>query len=219
MNLVIIDYGSGNLKSVENAFKYSVRTNDLKVTIKVTNNLNFISMADYLVLPGVGSFHDCKKGLQKIDGLIDLLTNQVIYKRKKFLGICVGMQLMVNSSLEKKKTLGFGWLSGKFKKIKTNGSDYLGRKYKIPHMGWNNLHIKDKTHPLFKNITENEQFYFVHSYGLDSYDKDQIKAYTNYCVNIPAIIGKENYVGVQFHPEKSGNSGQKFIYNWLKWIP
>ena len=86
-------------------------------------------------------------------------------------------------------------------------------------MGWNNLQIKDKNHPLLKNITENEQYYFVHSYGLVNYEKDEIKAYTNYSVNIPAIIGKENYVGVQFHPEKSGNSGQKFIYNWLKWIP
>ena len=166
MNLVIIDYGSGNLRSVENAFKNSIRTNDLKVTINVTNNLNLISKADFLVLPGVGSFPDCKKGLQKIDGLIDLLTNQVIYKRKKFLGICVGMQLMVNSSLEKETTLGFGWLNGKFNKIKTNGLDYLGREYKIPHMGWNNLQIKDKNHPLLKNITENEQYYFVHSYGL-----------------------------------------------------
>ncbi len=219
MNLVIIDYGSGNLRSVENAFKNSIRTNNLKVTVKVTNSLNIISKADYLVLPGVGSFPDCKKGLQKIDGLIDLLTNQVIYKRKKFLGICVGMQLMVNSSLEKQNTLGFGWLNGKFKKIKTNGLDYLGREYKIPHMGWNNLQIKDKNHPLLKNITENEQYYFVHSYGLENYEQDQIKAYTNYSVNIPAIIGKENYVGVQFHPEKSGNSGQKFIYNWLKWLP
>ena len=219
MNLVIIDYGSGNLRSVENAFKNSIRTNDLKVTINVTNNLNLISKADFLVLPGVGSFPDCKKGLQKIDGLIDLLTNQVIYKRKKFLGICVGMQLMVNSSLEKETTLGFGWLNGKFNKIKTNGLDYLGREYKIPHMGWNNLQIKDKNHPLLKNITENEQYYFVHSYALKNYEKDQIIAYTSYSVNIPAIIGKENYVGVQFHPEKSGNSGQKFIYNWLKWIP
>ena len=219
MNLVIIDYGSGNLKSVENAFKNSVRTNKLKFTIQVTNKLDLISKADYLVLPGVGSFPDCKKGLEDIVGLINLLTNEVINNKKKFLGICVGMQLMVDFSLEKQKTEGFHWLQGYFKKICTNGLDYLGRNYKIPHMGWNNLQFECDGHPLLKNITESEQFYFVHSFALDSKKNSQIIATTNYNQIIPAIIGKENYVGVQFHPEKSGNTGQKFIYNWLKWRP
>ena len=143
MKLIIIDFGSGNLKSVENAFKNCAYTNKLKFTIKVTNKLDLISKADHLVLPGVGSFPDCKKGLQKIGGLIDLLTDEVINKKKKFLGICVGMQLMANYSREKKLTSGFGWLCGNFKKIKTNGLDYLGRNYKIPHMGWNNLQIQN----------------------------------------------------------------------------
>ena len=123
MNLVIIDYGSGNLKSVENAFKNSIRVNKLKFTIKVTNKLDLISKADHLVLPGVGSFPDCKKGLENIAGLIKLLTKEVINNRKKFLGICVGMQLMVDFSLEKQRTEGFCWLDGNFKKIKTNGLD------------------------------------------------------------------------------------------------
>ena len=219
MKLVIIDYGSGNLKSVENAFKYSAKTNNLKFSIEVSNNLNLISKADHLVLPGVGSFPDCKRGLQQIEGLIDFLTNEVIKKRKKFLGICVGMQLMVNFSLEKKRTPGFGWLNGSFKKIKTSGLDYLGRNYKIPHMGWNNLQIEDKNHPVFENISENEQYYFVHSYALESKETNEIMAYTTYNQKIPAIIGKNNFLGVQFHPEKSGKSGQKFIYNWLTWIP
>ena len=219
MNLVIIDYGSGNLKSVENAFKNSVIANNLKFNIKVTNNLNLISDADHLVLPGVGSFPDCKKGLQQITGLYDLLTNEVINRRKKFLGICVGMQLMVKYSLEKKRTTGFGWLNGNFKKIKKEGLDYLGRNYKIPHIGWNNLQIEDKSHPIFKNISEKEQYYFVHSYALDNKNSNEILANTTYNQKIPAIIGKDNYIGVQFHPEKSGNSGQKFIYNWLKWTP
>ena len=217
MNLVIIDYGSGNLKSVENAFKNSVQRNKLKFTIKVTNKLNLISQADHLVLPGVGSFPDCKKGLEDILGLIDLLTNEVIHKRKKFLGICVGMQLMVDYSLEKKRTTGFGWLNGNFKKLKSNSLDYLGRDYKIPHMGWNNLQIENKDHPVLKNINENEQYYFVHSYCLEKYKLDEIIAYTTYNHKIPAIIGKKNFLGVQFHPEKSGNSGQKFIHNWLSW--
>ncbi len=218
MNLVIIDYGSGNLRSVENAFKNTVKIYELKFTIQVTNKLDLISKADHLVLPGVGSFPDCKKGLVDIKGLINLLTNEVINKRKKFLGICVGMQLMVNFSLEKQKTDGFCWLDGYFQKIKTKGLDYLGREYKIPHMGWNNLQI-EHNHPVLENISESEQFYFVHSYALQSEEIKQILANTNYSQKIPAIIGKENYIGVQFHPEKSGNSGQKFIYNWLKWNP
>ncbi len=219
MNLVIIDYGSGNLRSVENAFKISVNTNKLDFTIQVTNELELISKADHLVLPGVGSFPDCKKGLEDIEGLIKLLTDEVINKRKKFLGICVGMQLMVDFSLEKQRTQGFCWLDGYFKKIKVVGLDYLGRDYKIPHMGWNNLQIQNNEHPILEDISENEQFYFVHSYALESKQTNQILANTNYSQKIPAIIGKENYIGVQFHPEKSGNSGQKFIYNWLKWIP
>ena len=219
MNLVIIDYGSGNLRSVENAFKNSVKTNNLKFKIQVSNKLNLISRADHLVLPGVGSFPDCKKGLEDVKGLIKLLTNEVINKRKKFLGICVGMQLMVNFSLEKQRTKGFCWLVCCFKKIKVDGLDYLGRDYKIPHMGWNNLQIEYNKHPVLDNINENEQFYFVHSYALESKKTNQIIANTTYSQKFPAIIGKENYIGVQFHPEKSGNSGQKFIYNWLKWKP
>ncbi len=219
MNLAIIDYGSGNLRSVENAFKNSVKNNKLKFKIHVTNKLDLISKADHLVLPGVGSFPDCKKGLEDIEGLIELLRSEVIVKRKKFLGICVGMQLMVDFSLEKQRTEGFRWLDGYFKKIKTKGLDYLGRNYKIPHMGWNNLQIEYNDHPVLNNISESEQFYFVHSYALECKKTNQIIANTNYIQKFPAIIGKENYIGVQFHPEKSGNSGQKFIYNWLNWRP
>ena len=219
MKLVIIDYGSGNLKSVENAFKFCVRTNNLKFSIEVTDSLNTISKADHLVLPGVGSFPDCKKGLQKIDGLIDLLTDEVIIKKKKFLGICVGMQLMVDYSSEKKRTSGFGWLNGNFKKIRISGLDNIGRNYKIPHMGWNNLQINEKSHPVLKNMNENEQYYFVHSFALYTKEINNVMAYTTYNQKIPAIIGKDNFLGVQFHPEKSGKSGQKFIHNWLSWIP
>ena len=216
MNLAIIDYGSGNLRSVENALKNSIDINKLKFSINVTNKLTSISKADHLVLPGVGSFPYCKKGLEDIKGMIKSLTNEVINKRKKFLGICVGMQLMVDFSLEKRKTKGFCWLNGCFKKIKVKGLDYLGRDYKIPHMGWNTLQI-EYNHPILESISENEQFYFVHSYALETIQSNQILANTSYSQKIPAIIGRNNYIGVQFHPEKSGNSGQKFIYNWLKW--
>ena len=217
MKLIIIDYGSGNLKSVENAFLNSITENNLKCKIEVTNNLHIITKADYLVLPGVGSYPDCKKGLNNSEGLIDVLSEQVIFKKKKFLGICVGMQLMFDYSLEKTKTLGLGWLSGRFNKINTVGLDYLGRNFKVPHMGWNTLNLECINHPILKNISDKDQYYFVHSYYLETGETNQIIANTDYCHQIPAIVGKENYLGVQFHPEKSSFSGQKLISNWLKW--
>ena len=219
MKLVIIDYGSGNLKSVENAFKNSIRENTLNINIEVTSNLNSIINSDLIVLPGVGSFPDCKKGLKQINGLIDVLFDQVILKYKPFLGICVGMQLMAEYSLEKEKTNGFGWFKGSIEKINNFGVDYLGRNYKIPHMGWNNLVISEQKHPILHNVTEREKFYFVHSYYLNTKEKNKIYASTSYCHEIPALIAKDNYVGVQFHPEKSSYSGQKILSNWLKWKP
>ena len=217
MNLIIIDYGSGNLRSVENAFLKSITENNLNCNVQVTNNLRAIINADYLVLPGVGSYPDCKKGLLNTKGLIDVLSEQVIYKKKKFLGICVGMQLMFDFSLEKIRTSGFGWLSGNFNKIKVVGFDYLGRNYKVPHMGWNSLDLEYTNHPILENISEKDQYYFVHSYYLENSETSQLIASTNYCHKIPAIVGKENFLGVQFHPEKSSLSGQKLISNWLKW--
>ncbi len=219
MNLIIIDYGSGNLKSVENAFGNAINDNSLKCKIRVTSDIHDIVNADFLVLPGVGSFPDCKKGLQNIEGLVDVLSEQVLIKKKKFLGICVGMQLMFDYSLEKTRTSGFGWLSGKFDKIRTIGLDYLGRNFKIPHMGWNSLCLEYKTHPILKKINEKDQYYFVHSYYLEDNESSQVIASTNYSHEIPAIVGNENYLGVQFHPEKSSFSGHKLISNWLKWSP
>ena len=219
MKLIIIDYGSGNLRSVENAFAKAITDNNLKCEIKVTNDVHIIANADFLVLPGVGSFPDCKKGLQNIEGLVDVLSEQVLFKKKKFLGICVGMQLMFDYSLEKIRTSGFGWLSGNFNKIKTYGLDYLGKSFKIPHMGWNNLCLENSTHPILKKISERDQYYFVHSFYLETNQTNQVIASTNYCHHIPAIVGQDNYLGVQFHPEKSSLSGQKLISNWLNWSP
>ncbi len=219
MKLVIIDYGSGNLKSVENAFKNSIKESSLNFNIEVSGELNSIINSDLIVLPGVGSFPDCKKGLKKINGLIDVLFDQVIIKYKPFLGICVGMQLMAEYSLEKVNTKGFGWFNGSIEKINNTGTDYLGKNYKIPHMGWNNLEISEDKHSILHNITDKEQFYFVHSYYLNTKEKSNIYASTQYSHEIPAVIAKDNYVGVQFHPEKSSYSGQKLISNWLKWKP
>jgi len=215
MNLVIIDYGSGNLRSVQNAFCRNIIDNNLKIDIKITNNLNAIKKADFIVLPGVGSFPDCKSGLVKIDGLIDTLQEEIVMKEKLFLGICVGMQLMTDYSLEKIKTSGLSWLQGHLKKIDNSGNDYLGNRFKLPHMGWNNLQILDNLHPFLKNISNEDQFYFVHSYYLTKSIKQEVLANTIYSHDMPAIIGKKNFFGVQFHPEKSSLAGQKIISNWL----
>jgi len=166
-------------------------------------------------LPGVGSFPDCKRGLVQIDGLIETLQEEILIKEKLFLGICVGMQLMTDYSLEKIKTSGLSWLEGHLKKIDNSGSDYLGNKFKLPHMGWNNLEILDNFHPFLKNISNKDQFYFVHSYYLTKSIKQEVLANTIYSHDMPAIIGKKNFFGVQFHPEKSGLAGQKIISNWL----
>ena len=215
MNLVIIDYGSGNLRSVQNAFNKNILDNNLKIDIKITNDKATIKKADFIVLPGVGSFPDCKRGLVQIDGLIDTLQEEILIKEKLFLGICVGMQLMTDYSLEKIKTSGLSWLEGHLKKIDNSGSDYLGNKFKLPHMGWNNLEILDNFHPFLKNISNNDQFYFVHSYYLTKSIKQEVLANTIYSHDMPAIIGKKNFFGVQFHPEKSSLAGQKIISNWL----
>ena len=130
-----------------------------------------------------------------MEGLIDVLTEQVLYKKKKLIGSCVGMQLMLDSSLEKTTTSGFGWLSGNVNKIKTVGLDYLGRKFKVPHMGWNNLHLEYNTHPILKKIREKDQYYFVHSYYLENIQPNQLIDSTNYCNTIPAIVGNEKYLG------------------------
>ena len=217
MKIVIIDYGSGNLKSVENALKLSINDNNLKFDVSVTDNLNIIKNSDYIVLPGVGSYPDCKTGLLKIEGLIELLNDQVINKFKPFLGICIGMQLMAEYGFEKKKTKGLGWIKGNIEKINPPSNNKLVNNFKIPHMGWNNLEIHQKTHPILKNILDHEQFYFVHSYYLNTLEKNQVIADTFHSQKIPAIVGKDNFIGMQFHPEKSSKSGQKIITNWLKW--
>ena len=171
--------------------------------------------ANKIILAGVGAFDDSMSRLND-SGMREILDQKVLINHVPVLGICVGMQLMVDYSLEKIKTSGFGWLKGYLRKIKISGKDYLGRRYKIPHMGWNNLKISDKNHPILRNISEEEQFYFVHSYYLDKSLESEVLANTIYSHQIPAIIGKKNYFGVQFHPEKSSFAGQKFISNWIK---
>ena len=208
MKIAIINYGYGNLHSVNQAFKKANNDYDLNAEIEVTNNPNEINKADKIVLPGVGSFTDCSNAIRSIDGIYESLQEQVINKKKYFMGICVGMQLLADIGYENEKNDGFGWVSGTVEKMK------VPLDFKIPHMGWNTIQFKNND--LFKDIDENSDFYFVHSYEFKTVDEN-ILATTNYASKVTAAIKKDNIFGTQFHPEKSHKNGQKLIKNFINW--
>ena len=213
MFVLIIDYGSGNTKSVYNSVKTILKNFDRFSQVKVSNNLSEIKKADKIILPGVGSFDQCMNRIRKIKDLVETLKFQVITKKKMFLGICVGMQILADYGYENKKTKGLSWINGDVKPLKNFIT--TSKKLKIPHMGWNNLCFY-KSNNLLDEITNDDQFYFVHSYFFDIKNKNNIICDTDYGINIPAIVNKDNIFGFQFHPEKSGSSGLKILHNWLK---
>ena len=207
MNVTIVDYNSGNISSVINSFQEVAKD---KVNIEVTSDLNKIKSSDKIVLPGQGSFKSCVDALNSIDGLVDTLNNFVISEKKPLFGICVGLQMFADIGYEEKETRGLGWISGKVLKI-----DNQNGKYKLPHIGWNEINIV-KESKIFKDIENNSHMYFVHSYEFIPEDKSVISATTDYSSNIVCSIEKENIFGTQFHPEKSDKVGLKIIDNFLK---
>ena len=213
MFVVIIDYGSGNIKSVYNSVKKTLQNFNKSYELKVSKNLSEIKKADKIILPGVGSFDQCMNRIRKTNDLVETLYDQVIIKKKLFLGVCVGMQILADHGYENRKTKGLSWINGEVKPLK-NFIDYF-TNLKIPHMGWNNLSFYEHNY-LLDDITNNDQFYFVHSYFFDIKHKKNIICNTQYGINIPAIVNQDNIFGFQFHPEKSGRSGLKILYNWLK---
>ena len=214
MFVLIIDYGSGNIKSVYNSVKKTLNNYNMPIEVKVSNNLLEIKNAYKIILPGVGSFNQCMDRINKTDDLVGTLNDEIITKKKPFLGICVGMQILADYGYENKKTKGLSWINGEVKSLK-NFTNHL-QNLKIPHMGWNNLSVNSKTINLLHDITDKDQFYFVHSYFFDIKKKKNIICNTKYGIDIPAIINNDNIFGFQFHPEKSGSSGLKILYNWLK---
>ena len=206
MNVIIVDYKSGNISSVINSFKEVAKD---KVTIEVTSDLNKIKSSDKVVLPGQGSFKSCVDALNKIKGLIDTLNEFAINNKKPLLGICVGLQMFADVGYEEIKTNGLGWISGKVSKI-----DNQNGKFKLPHIGWNQINIV-KDSKIFKDIENNSHMYFVHSYEFVPEDKNVISATTEYSSNIVCSIEKENIFGTQFHPEKSDKFGLKIIDNFI----
>ena len=206
MNVTIVDYNSGNISSVKNSFKEVAKD---KVNIEVTSDLNKIKLSDKVVLPGQGSFKSCVDALNKISGLVDTLNEFAINDKKPLLGICVGLQMFADIGYEETETKGLGWIPGKVSKI-----DNQNGKYKLPHIGWNEINIV-KESKIFKDIENNSHMYFVHSYEFIPEDKSVISATTDYSSNIVCSVEKENIFGTQFHPEKSDKTGLKIIDNFI----
>ena len=205
MNVTIVDYNSGNISSVMNSFKEVAKD---RVNIEVTSDLNKIKLSDKVVLPGQGSFKSCVDALNKIEGLTDILNEFVITNKKPLLGICVGLQMFADIGYEETETKGLGWISGKVSKINNQGG-----KFKLPHMGWNQINIV-KDSKIFKDIENNSHMYFVHSYEFIPEDKNVISATIDYSSNIVCSIEKENIFGTQFHPEKSDKMGLRIVENF-----
>ena len=206
MNVTIVDYNSGNISSVINSFKEVAKD---KVNIKVTSDLNKIKSSDKIVLPGQGSFKSCVDALNSINGLVDTLNEFAINNKKPLLGICVGLQMFADIGYEETETNGLGWISGKVSKI-----DNYDGKYKLPHIGWNQIKIV-KNSKIFKDIENNSHMYFAHSYEFVPKDKNVISATTDYSSSIVCSVEKENFFGTQFHPEKSDKTGLKIINNFI----
>ena len=207
MNVTIVDYNSGNISSVINSFNEVARD---KANIEVTSDLKKIKSSDKVVLPGQGSFKSCVDALNNIEGLVDTLNDFAINKKKPLLGICVGLQMFADIGYEEMETKGLGWISGKVSKI-----DNQNRKYKLPHIGWNQINIL-KESKIFKDIENNSHMYFVHSYEFVPNDISVVSATTDYSSNIVCSVEKENIFGTQFHPEKSDKIGLKIIQNFIE---
>ncbi len=206
MNVTIVDYNSGNISSVINSFKEVAGD---RVKIEVTSDLKNIKSSDKVVLPGQGSFKSCVDALNNINGLVETLNDFAISKKKPLLGICVGLQMFADVGYEEIETKGLGWISGKVSKI-----DNHNGKYKLPHIGWNQINIL-KESKIFKDIKNNSHMYFVHSYEFVPEDKNVVSAITEYSSNIVCSVEKENIFGTQFHPEKSDKIGLKIINNFI----
>ncbi|WP_162654591.1 imidazole glycerol phosphate synthase subunit HisH [Lentilitoribacter sp. Alg239-R112] len=214
MKVAVIDYGSGNLRSAVKSFERAVREANLRAEVILTNHAEDVLHADRIVLPGVGAYADCRKGLGAVDGMVEVLNEAVIKKARPFFGICVGMQLMSDRGLEKTTTEGLGWISGDVTEIEIDDPDL-----KIPQMGWNTINLK-RDHALFEGIKtgdDGKHAYFVHSYHFKAVNSGDVLATTNYGGDVTAVIAKDNMVGTQFHPEKSQELGLSLITNFLKW--
>ena len=208
MTVAIIDYGSGNLHSAAKAFE-----RETTAPVRVTGDPAVVAAADRIVLPGVGAFADCMRGLGALDGMTEALEAAVRGKGRPFLGICIGMQLLADVGLEHGRHPGLGWIPGQVRHIEP--ADPM---LKLPHMGWNDLTVR-APHPVLAGLDTGTHVYFVHSYHFVTADAGDTLAVTDHGGEITAVVARDNMVGTQFHPEKSQQAGLKLIANFLSWNP
>jgi glutamine amidotransferase len=216
MNVAIVDYGSGNLHSAAKAFERAAHESGHGQPIVVTNDPAVVANADRVVLPGVGAFADCRRGLDAVDGMVAALDQAVRQKGRPFFGICVGMQLLAERGREYEITEGLGWIPGEVDRIVPSDPNL-----KIPHMGWNTLNIA-RTHPILDRLAfgpQGRHAYFVHSYQLNPAQRGDLVAEADYGGAVTAIVARDNIFGTQFHPEKSQKLGLALIANFLQWKP
>ena len=218
MNVAIIDYGSGNLRSAAKSFERAAgeigEAGKAPGDVIVTDNAQDLDRASHIVLPGVGAFADCKAGLAAVPGMIEALNHNVIEAGKPFLGICVGMQLMAERGLEHGVHEGLGWIAGEVRALEPDDP-----ALKIPHMGWNDLQVVADGHSLTGGLASGTDVYFDHGYHLVCEDPDDLIASVDYGGAVTAIVGHDNLLGTQFHPEKSQTAGLALIADFLKWRP
>jgi glutamine amidotransferase len=212
MIVAIVDYGAGNLRSAEKALAKAAETQGARVL--VTADPDAVRSADKIVLPGVGAFADCKNGLGALPGMIETLDEAVLKQGKPFLGICVGMQLMASVGIEFGETRGLDWIKGRVVAL-----DPADRTLRIPQMGWNDLRLKAPDHPVLEATRAGDHAYFVHSYHFVAERPEDVLAEVEYGGPVAAMIGRDNLVGVQFHPEKSQQVGLKLLSAFLAWRP
>ena len=214
MNIAIIDYNSGNLASLQNSLESAVKNNKQAFEVNITAVPEEVIKADKVILPGVGDFFYCKNELLKINGMLDAINFFIKDKKKPFLGICIGMQLMAKFSYERNKNKGLEFIDSEVIMIERNS-----KEIRVPHMGWNNVCLENKSKgKAFPSLNDND-FYFVHSYHMKCKNKNEVLASTNYGKKIVSAVIKENLLGVQFHPEKSQEKGKKFLEEFLDWKP
>ena len=213
MSVAIVDYGSGNLHSAHKAFERAARESGFAGPIRVTADPDEVWRAERVVLPGVGAFADCRRGLDGVPGMTEALEESVRRRGRPFLGICVGMQLLASRGIEHETTGGLGWIEGDVAPIRP--ADPV---LKIPHMGWNTLDVC-RPHPLLDGVPAGLHAYFVHSYQLYAGRPEHVVATSDYAGPITAVVASENIAGTQFHPEKSQTLGLALIANFLKWRP
>jgi glutamine amidotransferase len=218
VKVAVIDPGSGNLASVRRALERAARESELEVRVSVTTNPAELRAADRIILPGQGAFAACRRGLDALPGMVEALEARVRGQGVPFLGICVGMQLLAERGLEHGVSFGLGWLPGTVEAMDPRGPD--GAPLPLPQMGWNALDFApDLDHPLLDGIRPGDHAYFVHSYAFRALDPEDVLATTDYGGPVAAIVGRANYVGTQFHAEKSQAVGLRFLANFLRWEP